>query len=175
MSHQNTIFHQLLQLISRHDFEKCVKSHKGDAYSKGFSCWKQFSSMLFGQLTSQTGIRGIETGLFMNKSSLYHLGLTEVKRSTLAYANGNRSHKIYQDLFYSLLNCLHGNQKKHKFKFKNPLYNIDASTIDLCLNLFPWARFRKNKRGIKLHVKLDHSGYIPSFVSVTDVKVHETE
>ncbi len=173
MSHQNTTFHQLLQLISRHDFEKCVKSHKGDAYSKGFSCWKQFSAMLFGQLSSQTGLRGIETGLAMNKNSLYHLGLTEVKRSTLAYANGNRSHKIYQDLFYSLLNRLHGNQKKHNFRFKNPLYSIDASTIDLCLSLFPWARFRKNKGGIKLHVKLDHSGYIPSFVSVTDAKVHE--
>lgn len=173
MSHQNTTFRQLLQLISGHDFEKCVKSHKGDAYSKGFSCWSQFTAMLFGQLSSQTGLRGIETGLAMNKSSLYHLGIKEVKRSTLAYANGNRTHKIYQDLFYSLLGRLHGNRKKHKFNFKNPLYSVDASTIDLCLNLFPWANFRQNKGGIKLNVKLDHSGYIPTFVSVCNANIHE--
>lgn len=173
MSHKNTTFSMLLQLVARHDFEKCVKSHRGDAYSKGFNCWNQFTAMLFGQLSSQTGLRGIETGLSMNRNSLYHLGIKEVKRSTLAYANENRSHEIYRDLFYSLLKKLHGNQKKHKFQFKNPLYSIDASTIDLCLNLFPWAKFRRNKGGIKLHVKLDHSGYIPSFVSLTEAKVHE--
>lgn len=129
--------------------------------------------MLFGQLASQTGLRGIESGLSVNQNSLYHLGIRPVKRSTLAYANENRSHEIYRDLFYSRLNRLYGNRKKHKFRFKNPLYSIDASTIDLCLNLFPWAGFRKAKGGIKLHVKLDHSGYIPSFVSVTTAKVHE--
>jgi len=101
------------------------------------------------------------------------MGIGDVKRSTLAYANQNRSYEIYQDLFYHVLSKLHGTKKKHKFRFKNPLYSIDASTIDLCLKLFPWANFRKNKAGIKLHVKLDHSGYIPSFISVTDAKTHE--
>jgi hypothetical protein len=173
MSHQNTTFQQLLQLITRHDFEKWVKKHRGEAYTKGFSCWSHFTSMLFGQLSSQKGLRGIESGLSMNKNNFYHLGIGAVKRSTLSYANNNRPHEIYQDLFYSLLGRLHNNKKKHKFKFKNPLYSIDASTIDLCLNIFPWAKFRQNKGGIKLHVKLDHSGYIPSFVSVTDAKVHE--
>jgi IS4 transposase len=109
----------------------------------------------------------------MNKNNFYHLGIGPVKRSTLAYANEHRKEKIYQDLFYTLLNRLHGSRKKHKFKFQNPLYSIDASTIDLCLNLFPWANFREQKAGIKLHVKLDHSSYIPSFVTVTTAKVHE--
>lgn len=173
MSHQNTTLNQILQLIPRHDFEKSVKSHKGNFASKGFSCWSQFTAMLFGQLSSQTGLRGIESGLSANQNNLYHLGIRPIKRSTLAYANENRNNKIYQDLFYSLLHKLHGKKRKHKFRFQNPLYSIDASTIDLCLNLFPWARFRKKKGGIKLHVKLDHSGYIPSFVSMTDAKVHE--
>ena len=173
MSHQNTIFQQILQFVPRHVFAKCVKKYKGEAFSKGFSNWSQFTAMLFGQLSSQSGLRGIESGLEANNSSLYHLGIRPVKRSTLAYANENRPHQVYQDLFYSLLGKLHGKGKKHKFRFKNPLYSVDASTIDLCLNLFPWAHFRRHKAGIKLHVKLDHSGYIPSFVTVTTAKVHE--
>lgn len=173
MSHQNTTFNQILQLIPRHLFEKNVKKHKGNFASKGFSCWSQFNAMLFGQLSGQTGLRGIEIGLSTNRNSLYHLGMKPVKRSTLAYANENRSHEIYRDLFYQLLGRFSVMKKKHKFRFKNPLYSIDASTVDLCLNMFPWARFREKKGGIKLHVKLDHSGYIPNFISVTDAKVHE--
>lgn len=173
MNQQNTIFQQILQFVPRHVFSKCVKKYKGEAFSKGFSSWSQFTAMLFGQLSSQSGLRGIESGLEANNSSMYHLGIRPVKRSTLAYANENRPHQVYQDLFYSLLEKLHGKCRKHKFKFKNPLYSVDASTIDLCLNLFPWAHFRRNKAGIKLHVKLDHSGNVPSFITVTTAKVHE--
>lgn len=173
MSHQNTTFQQILQFVSRHDFNKSVKNHQGNKSSKGFRCWDQFTAMLFGQLSGQSGLRGIESGLSMNEKNLYHLGISPVKRSTLAYANNKRSHEIYRDLFYTLLGRLHGNRKKHKFKFKNPLYSIDASTIDLCLNLFPWAHFRKTKGGVKMHVKLDHSGYIPDFITMTTAKTHE--
>lgn len=173
MSHQNTTFAQILQFISRHDFNKIVKQYKGNFHSKGFSCWDQFSAMLFAQLSGQKGLRGIEAGLETNKNRLYHLGIAPVKRSTLSYANNNRDSKIYEELFYSLLGTLHGKRKKHGFRFKNPLYSVDASTIDLCLNLFPWANFREKKGGVKLHVKLDHSGYIPSVVTMTDAKCHE--
>lgn len=131
--------------------------------------------MLFGQLSSQSGLRDIESGLSMNRNNFYHLGVGDVMRYALVYANKNRSSGIYQVLFYSMLGKLHGNQKKHKFRFKKPLYSIDASTIDLCLNLFPMAHFRKQKAGIRMHVKLDHSRYIPSVVSVTDAKVHENK
>lgn len=105
--------------------------------------------------------------------SHYHLGVKQIKRSTLSYANNNRPYEIYEDVFSNLFGKILSMKRKHKHKFKNPLYSIDASTIDLCLNLFPWADFRKYKGGIKLNVKLDHSGYIPTFVSVTTAKVHE--
>ena len=129
--------------------------------------------MTFAQLSGQTGLRGIETSLESISQSLYHLGVKQIKRSTLSYANNNRPNEIYENVFSNLLGNILSMKRKHKHKFKNPLYSIDASTIDLCLNLFPWADFRKNKGGIKLNVKLDHSGYIPTFVSVTTAKVHE--
>ena len=109
----------------------------------------------------------------MNKKNFYHHGINPVKRFTLTYANENRPYQIYQDLFYSLLIKLLGKKKHHNFKFINPLYSIDSSIVDLCLNLFPWAHFRRNKGGIKLHVKLDHSEYVPSLISITTAKVHE--
>ena len=174
MSYQDTIFRQILQLIPRYEFEKIVKSENGNFASKGFTCWSQFSAMLFAQLSGQTGLRGIENGIELQSKKLYHLGVSKIKRSTLSYANNNRPNEIYEKLFYTLLSTLHNKQKKHKFRFKNPLYSVDASTIDLCLNMFDWAHFRKKKGGIKLHVTLDHSSYIPSFITVTDAKVHES-
>ena len=173
MSHKNNIFKQITQIVPRHEFEKSVRAHNGDFASKGFTCWEQFMAMLYGQFSGQTGLRGIESGLESNRKSLYHLGVKQVKRSTLSYANNNRSSKIYENVFKGLLEKVLSMQQKHKLKFNNPLFSVDASTVDLCLSLFPWAKFRKNKGGIKLHVKLDHRGYIPSFVSVTTAKTHE--
>jgi hypothetical protein len=173
MSYNNTIFKQILQIIPRHEIEKSVKKHNGDFASKGFSCWEQFVSMLFAQLSGQTGLRGIENSFESISNHLYHLGVKKIKRSTLSYANNNRSCEIYKNVFSDLLGKILSLKRTHKHKFKNPLYSVDASTIDLCLNLFPWADFRKNKGGIKLNVKLDHSGYIPSFVSVTTAQTHE--
>ncbi len=173
MGYQNSILKQILQIIPRYEFEKSVKKHNGDFAAKGFTCWEQFISMTFAQLSGQTGLRGIETALESISQSLYHLGVKQIKRSTLSYANNNRPYEIYEDVFSNLLGNILSMKRKHKHKFKNPLYSIDASTIDLCLNLFPWADFRKHKGGIKLNVKLDHSGYIPTFVSVTTAKVHE--
>lgn len=173
MGHQNSIFKQILQSIPRHEFEKSVKKHNGDFASKGFTCWEQFVSMLFAQLSGQTGLRGIETTMESIRQSLYHLGVKQVKRSTLSYANNNRPSKIYEQVFTGLLEKILSINRSHKHKFKNPLYSIDATTIDLCLSLFPWADFRKSKGGIKLNVKLDHSGYIPTFITMTTAKVHE--
>lgn len=129
--------------------------------------------MTYGQLTSQSGLRGIETGLESNRPNLYHLGISQTKRSTLSYANNNRSSAIYEDVFSGLLGKILSMNRSHTHKFKNPLYSVDATTIDLCLSLFPWATFRKCKGGIKLNAKLDHSGYIPTFVSMTTANVHE--
>ena len=173
MSHQNSIFKQILQIIPRHEFEKSVRKHKGDFASKGFSCWEQFVSMLYAQLSGQTGLRGIETGLESNRNAMYHLGVKQIKRSTLSYANNHRSSEVFHAVFENLLGKVLNLNREHKFRFKNPLYSVDASTIDLCLSLYDWATFRKRKGGIKLHVKLDHKGYIPAFVSVTTAKQHE--
>ncbi|MCP3925854.1 MAG: IS4 family transposase [Desulfobacterales bacterium] len=175
MGFKNTIFKQILQIFPRHKFEKIVKKHNGDFASKGFSCWNQFVAMLFAQLSGQTGLRGIENGLLSNSNSLYHLGVTPVKRSTLSYANNNRPSVIYENVFNELLSIVKPLNNNHKHKFKNKLYSIDATTIDLCLSLFPWADFRSKKGGIKLNVKLDHSGYIPSFVSMTTARKHELD
>jgi len=173
MSHKNSILNQIIQIIPRHEFEKSVKQHNGDFASKGFSCWEQFVSMLFAQLSGQTGLRGIETALDSIKNMLYHLGVKTIKRSTLSYANNHRPAEIYKNVFDALLSKILKMERSHKHRFKNPLYSIDATTIDLCLSVFPWAKFRKTKAGIKLNVKLDHSGHIPTFVSVKTANTHE--
>ena len=118
--------------------------------------------MLFGQLSGQTGLRGIKTALDSIKNMLYHLGVKTIKRSTLFDANNHRPAEIYKNVFDALLSKLLKMERSHKHRFRNPLYSIDATTIGLCLSVFPWAEFRKNKGGIKLSVKLDHSGYIPT-------------
>ena len=173
MSHKNSIFTQILQIIPRHEFEKSVKKYSGDFASKGFTCWEQFVSMLFAQFSGQTGLRGIETALDSIKNLLYHIGVKRIKRSTLSYANNNRPSRIYESVFNDLLTKILKMERNHKHRFKNPLFSVDATTIDLCISVFPWATFRKNKGGIKLNVKLDHRGYIPTFVSMTTASTHE--
>jgi putative transposase len=132
--------------------------------------------MLFGQISGQHGLRSIETGMNSQRNSFYHLGIdenTEVKRSTLSYANSNRSADLYKSLFETMLEKAQQNSTSHGFRFKNPLYSVDATTIDLCLKLFPWADFRENKGGIKLTVKLDHQGKIPCFVAESNAREHD--
>jgi hypothetical protein len=173
MGYQNTILKQILQIFPRHEFENIVKKENGDFAAKGFTCWEQFVALVYGQLSGQTGLRGIEMGIESNRNSLYHLGVSHIKRSTLSYANNKRPSAIYENIFSSFLQKVISMKRSHKHKFNNPLYSIDATTIDLCLSLFPWATFRKNKGGIKLNVKLDHSGYIPAFISMSTANTHE--
>jgi hypothetical protein len=128
--------------------------------------------MLYGQLSGLDSLRGITNNLSAQKNRLYHLGIKEIKRSTLSYANNNRNYRFYERLFYLLLGKLRSKAPRHKFRFKNPLYSIDATTIDLPLILFNWAKFRETKSGIKLHVKLNHSGYLPEIVKVTNAPIN---
>jgi len=111
--------------------------------------------------------------LHSNSSKWYHLGLQSVHRSTLAEANEKRPWKIYQEYFEALLNSCHNHAPKHKFKFKNPLFSLDSTVVDLCLSLFPWASFRRTKGAFKIHALLDHSGYLPSFIHLSEGKVHD--
>ncbi|PIW66913.1 MAG: IS4 family transposase [Candidatus Omnitrophica bacterium CG12_big_fil_rev_8_21_14_0_65_43_15] len=174
MSHYNTVLNQMLQLIPRHQFETAVKSYAGDRYVKRFNCWNQLTTLLYAQASGKESLREIEQSLSVNDSRLYHLGLPAIKRSTLADANQTRSYKIFESLFYKMLKRCQDLTPKHKFKFKNPLYSIDATVIDLCLSMFSWAKFMATKGGIKLHYEFNHSGQIPSFLVVTDAKQYET-
>jgi hypothetical protein len=168
-----TIFGELLKLVPRYQFEKAVKQYQGDRYVKSYTTWHQYITILFSQIKQKDSIRDIVTGLEANESRWYHLGLTGVHRSTFSDANNKRSFQIFEDLFYHLLARCKDLTPKHRFKFKNQLYSIDASVIDLCLSVFPWAKFRKTKGAIKLHCLYDHSGAMPSFVTITDGKKHD--
>jgi hypothetical protein len=173
MHHHNTILGQMLQMFSRYEFQKAVSETGTEYHSRGFSSWNHFVSMLFGQLAGQDSLRGIEAGLATQSENLYHLGVRPIHRSTLAYANAHRSHELFKKTFLWMLSKCQEIAPKHNFRFKNPLHSIDATTIDLCLSLYNWAKFRTTKGAVKLHVKLNHSGYLPTFAVVTTGKVHE--
>jgi Transposase DDE domain/Domain of unknown function (DUF4372) len=169
----DTIFGELLKLVPRYQFEKAVNQYRGDRYVKSYTTWQQYITILFSQVKQKDSIRDIVTGLEANESRWYHLGLTGIHRSTFSDANNKRSFQIFEDLFYHLLSRCKDLTPKHRFKFKNELYSIDASVIDLCLSVFPWAKFRKTKGAIKMHCLYDHSGALPSFVTITDGKKHD--
>jgi transposase len=175
MHHHNTILGQMLQMFSRYEFQKAVSETGTEYHSRGFSSWNHFVSMLFGQLAGQDSLRGIEAGLATQSGNLYHLGVRPVHRSTLAYANAHRSHELFKKTFVWMLSKCQEIAPKHHFRFKNPLHSIDATVIDLCLSLYNWAKFRTTKGAVKLHVKLNHSGYLPTFAVITTGKVHETQ
>ena len=173
MRNHHTILGQMLQLFSRYEFDKAVSETGTEHHARGFRSWNHFVSMLFGQLSGQDSLRGIEAGLASQSQRLYHLGIIPIHRSTLAYANQHRSHELFKKVFAAMLSKCQAIAPKHRFRFKNPLYSMDASTITLCLSLFNWAKFRTTKGAVKLHVKLSHAGYLPTFMSVTTGKVHE--
>ena len=171
MSHYNTIIQQLLTLIPRHNFDRQVEALDADRYVKTFTTWNQFTTLLYAQAGSKQSLRDIQNGIAAQGSKLYHIGLPDgVKRSTLSDANKNRPCAVFEKMFYALLERCKDITPKHKFRFKNPLYIFDATTIDLCLSVFPWAKFRAAKGAIKLHCQLDHAGNIPVFVAATDGK-----
>jgi hypothetical protein len=173
MAHYNTILNQVLHLFPRHKFETVVNRYFGDRYVKKFSCWNQYTALLYAQASGKESLREIEQGLRLNNRRLYHLGMPEPKKSTLADANQRRSYQIYESVFYRLLKQCKEFTPKHKFRFKHPLHTLDATTIDLCLSSFPWAKFRTTKGAIKLHCQFEHAGHIPDFLIVTDGKKHE--
>jgi hypothetical protein len=140
---------------------------------KYFTSWQQFITLLYAQVRSKDSLRDIQTSLKAQSNRWYHIGLQDIKRSTLADANNRRNYRIYEDCFYGLLQRCKNITPKHKFRFKNPLYTLDATVVDLCLSLFPWAKFRKRKGALKLHYLYDHGGSLPSFLVVTDAKQHE--
>lgn len=167
-----SIFSQLLQLFSRIEFQQAVKETKAERHARGFTCWGQFVAMLFCHLGRAHSLREITGGLRSCEGKLKHLGITAPSHSTLAYANEHRPWQLYQKVFLQLLpKCRSQVSGKKKFRFKNKLVSIDSSVIDLSVTLFDWAQFRRTKGAIKLHLLLDHDGYLPSFAVVTEGKV----
>jgi hypothetical protein len=176
MNKFTSIFSQILSLFPRIDFDKAVKETKAERRAKGFTCWGQFVAMLFCQLGRAHSLREITGGLRSCEGKLKHLGITAPSRSTLAYANEHRPWELYQHVFLSLLErCQKQKAGKKKFRFKNKLMSLDSSTIDLCLSMYDWAKFRRTKGAIKLHLLLDHDGYLPSYAIITDGKVSDVK
>lgn len=175
-----SLFNQLLHYFPRIEFASLVQKHKAEKGAKGFSCWTQFVAMLFCQLARTDSLREICNGLNCSVGKMVHLGIHRgPKKSTLAYANEHRPAALFQDLFWTALNRFRSSQplgsRQHGFRFKNKLLSMDSTTIVLCLSLFPWAKFRTTKGGVKAHVLLDHEDYLPRFVWITPAKQSDVQ
>ena len=173
MAHHNTLFAQTLSLIPRHLLQKLEAKHKTGRASRKFGFKEQFTVMAFIQLAARRSMRDGLRCLEALGKRLYHWGLKNVARSTFADANNSRPVGFFKDLFAEMYALCAAKAPKHKFRFKSKLFSLDATTISLCLSLFPWASFRQAKGGIKMHTLHDHNGYIPAFVTVSDAKTHE--
>jgi len=175
MAHCNTLFHSMLNFIPRHQFAALENQHSTGRKSRKFSRWNQFTHLMFMQLTGRASLRDGIQSMNSRAKDLYHLGAKPVARATFADANNMRPASFYQALFEKMYQRCRIISPKHKFKFKNKLYSLDASVIDLSLGAFPWASFRRTKSAVKIHTVLDHSGFLPAFVSITDGKVHDSK
>ena len=169
MAHHNTVFVQLLRFLPRHELEAEARQHQRGQGLRVMSRWAQFVALGLAQLTGRQSLRDIVSNLSTQGRKLYHLGVgTTVSRSSLARVNAEQPYTLYETLFGRLLSRCQQCAPRHGFRFKNKLYAVDATTIDLCLAVFPWASFRRTKAAIKLHIGLDQAGHLPSFVSVTE-------
>ena len=179
MSKVCSIFSQMLQLISRAGFDGAVRRHRAERHARGFTSWGQFVAMLFCQLGGAKSLREICGGLAASEGKLRHLGLPEAPpRSTLAYANEHRPWQLYEDVFQQVLRQCQGlaatrSGSQRKFRFKNKLISMDATVIDLCATVFDWALYRRTKGAVKLHLMLDHDGFLPCYAVITEGKQHE--
>jgi len=174
-----SIFTQLLQLIPRIEFEAAVAEHKAERHARGFSSWTQFVAMLFCQLGHAQSLREITQGLAATEGKLKHLGVeTAPSRSTLAYANQHRSWELFRTVFEKLLyrcGAEAAQRSKRKFRFKHKLLSLDATMMPVCLAAFDWALYQRKKGAVKLHLVLDHDGYLPKFAVISAGKTHEIE
>jgi Transposase DDE domain/Domain of unknown function (DUF4372) len=168
------MFSQVLKLIPRIEFERMVKETGAEYRAKGLSSWAQLVGMLFCQLGRAYTLREIEGGLKSCEGKLAHLGIEAPKRSTLSYANQHRPWQLFEKVFYGLFDKVAAKVRgRRKFRFKNKLVSLDSTTVDLCLSMYDWASFRRKKGAVKLHLVLDHDGYLPRFAVITNGRVHD--
>jgi hypothetical protein len=166
-----SLFSQLLGVIDRRIFERLVAELRAEKGAKGFTCWEQLVAMLFCQLAQAKSLREIVGGLQCCEGKLKHLGVENAPvRSTLSYANGRRPWQLFEKLFYQLIDICRGAAPGKKFRFKNKLLSLDSTIIELCVTMFDWAKFQKTKGAVKLHLLLDHDGYLPTYALITEGK-----
>lgn len=175
-----SLFSQLLEQLPRNDFARLVEKHQSEYCAKGFTSWAHFTAMLLCQLARADSLREICNGLACCLGKLVHLGIRcGPSRSNLSYANIHRPADLFEDLFWTTAQRFRTQgrlgPRQHKFRFKNKLLSLDSTTISLCLNLFPWAEFRRAKGGVKAHVLLDHDDYLPSYVLISKAKMHDAK
>jgi hypothetical protein len=175
LAHHNTVFAQLLKFVPRHEFETLANQHHSGRRFRKASRWSQFVAMTMAQLSGRASLRDVVANMSVQAHRLYHLGSTMLSRSNLSRINESKPYTLYEALFRKLLSRCQAMAPRHGFRFQNKLYSLDASTIDLCLSMFPWADFRTTKGAIKLHVGVDHDGYLPEFVTITDGKTTDIE
>jgi len=170
-----SLFSQVLKIIPRNTFNTLIKKHQTEYRSKGFSSWDHFVSMLFCQMSEAKSLKEIELGLKSCEGNLSHLGINAPAKSTLAYANEHRDWRLFEGLFQQLLQDLRSQitEKSKRIALSNKLYSIDSTTVELCLNTFSWAKYRSTKGALKIHLRLDHDGYIPDFVVVGEGATHD--
>ena len=176
MNSGQTVFRQLLQFLPRHDFNLCVRRYRGDYRTRSFSTFDQFLCLAYAQMSGRESLRDIETCLNSHREKLYHVGFRgSVSRSTLAEANERRDWRIFQDFGQVLIQIAQQLYHDEPFALEldQPLYAFDSTTIDLCLSLFPWAKFRRTKAAVKMHTLIDLRGTIPTYVTITTGNVHD--
>lgn len=173
MSHRNTVLSQFLKLVPKYEFLKLAKEHHNGQKFRKFTRFDQFIVLFTLQVTGRNSIRDVIENVKVQVSKLFHIGTQAMSRSSLSRINNDQPWELYQALFYKILARCQPISGKHSFRFHNKLYSMDASTIDLCLSVFPWAKFRQTKGAVKLHAVLDHDGLLPTFIDITDGKTHE--
>ncbi len=168
------VFAQITEFLPQRIFDRIVNKYDGNKYIKHFSCWNQLLLMIFGQLTNRESLRDLIVTVNAHKAKAYHLGFgKQVSRSNLSKANCNRSYKIFEEFAFHLIDIARSISSQDIFKLNSNVYAFDSSTIDLCLNVFWWAKFRSTKGGIKLHTLYDLNTHIPVFVHITPASVHD--
>jgi hypothetical protein len=174
VKYHTTIFRQMLQLFSRLEFQSIVNQYNGDFHTRKCRCWDQMIHMLFSQFSRRDSLRETTDTMHSQNRKHYHLGVQSVPKSTLSDANARRDYRIYRDLFNVVLDRVQRIAPKYKLKLDRSLFFLDSTTIDLCLKLFPWARFRKTKGAVKIHALIQADGSLPTFIQITDGKVHDS-
>ena len=174
MNNGKYVFAQLTEFLPKRVFDGFVKKYSGNRYVKHFTCWNQMLCMIFGQLTGRDSLRDLIVAIEAHKQKIYHLGFGKnVTRSNLAKANEKRNSKIFEEFAYYLIDIARRKRSSDDFQIKGKVYAFDSSTIDLCLSIFWWAKFRKNKAGIKLHTLFDVVTLIPAFIHITEATVND--